>query len=336
MLSEIKVTNSSDRAVIDIEGVIGVPEQTQFDNPESRVATYAKFAEALRRITAIEAKKIIVNIRSTGGNVNDALLIYEALRAQSAHVTTRCSGYTASAATIIAQAASDGAREISPNSLYLVHCSEGSAEGNSKSLSTVKEMLDKTDDRIAEIYAGRGEHDRDYYVGLMSENGGKGRWLTAAETIGAGLADRIISDQPDSLSNYTESSPTDILLAMLGLPALPDYSSEDSAPKHVTRRSTLKRLIKFLRKIFEISESDSSPRRIRRYADGAEPPINLSRVNPDESTNADFPLLEAWRRAQSVAKPTETKEIEDPVVGEGRYDANTKAYHEDVKNIRER
>ena len=63
----------------------------------------------------------MVDIRSTGGDVNDALLIHDALCSLDAHITTRCYGYTASAATIIAQAASPGCREISANALYLIH-----------------------------------------------------------------------------------------------------------------------------------------------------------------------------------------------------------------------
>ena len=43
---------------------------------------------------------------------------------QGAEVVTRCYGYVASAATVIAQAASPGCREISSNAFYLIHCSE--------------------------------------------------------------------------------------------------------------------------------------------------------------------------------------------------------------------
>ena len=122
MRSEIKITNQAGSAVIDIEGVIGIPEKMQFETPGQRVATYTRFTEALQNIREVEAEEIIVNIRSTGGDVNDALLIYDALSASGAVVTTRCMGYVASAATIIAQAASPGRREISASAMYLVHC----------------------------------------------------------------------------------------------------------------------------------------------------------------------------------------------------------------------
>ena len=85
------------------------------------MATYERFRDAVRRIAEIEAPEVVVEIRSTGGDVNDALLIHDALRSLGARITTRCYGYTASAATIIAQAASEGRREISANALYLIH-----------------------------------------------------------------------------------------------------------------------------------------------------------------------------------------------------------------------
>lgn len=108
MLSDIRINGSASEAVIDIEGVIGVPEQTQFLEPGGRVATYARFAEALAAVAAVQAPRVVVNIRSAGGDVNDALLIFDALQGLGAEVVTRCYGYVASAATVIAQAASPG------------------------------------------------------------------------------------------------------------------------------------------------------------------------------------------------------------------------------------
>lgn len=246
MLSEIKITNRAGSAVIDIEGVIGVPEQMQFDNPEQKVATYAKFTDSLNRITELKSDEVIVNIRSTGGDVNDALLIYEALGALRTRVVTRCFGYVASAATIIAQAASSGCREISANTLYLIHCSEGTVEGNSMSLKQTKDLLDKTDDRIAGVYAARSGREVSAFVELMGENNGKGRWLTAQEAVDAGLADVVTgatgvtnsvasdgdavaeraseaSSQSDTLQTVDEYTEAQLLaiIGMLGITPLP-------------------------------------------------------------------------------------------------------------------
>ena len=139
-----------------------------------------------------KAKDIVVNIRSTGGDVNDALLIYESLVALDAKITTRCFGYTASAATIIAQAASKGCREIASSALYLVHMSSSAIEGNVADLTERIDLLRKTDDRIASLYASRSGREKEYFVTLMAENRGQGRWLSPEEVVEAGLADTII------------------------------------------------------------------------------------------------------------------------------------------------
>ncbi len=195
MKTEIKIKNEASVCIIDIEGVIGVPEESQFADSSQSVATYERFREEVSKIKGIatnEVEEIIVNIRSTGGDVNDALLIYETLVSLDAKITTRCYGYTASAATIIAQAASEGCREIALSALYLVHMSSSAVEGNSTDLAERIELLKKSDDRIASLYALRSGRDKSEFETLMSENGGRGRWLTPEEAIEAGLADTII------------------------------------------------------------------------------------------------------------------------------------------------
>lgn len=191
MESSIKINNEAEVATIDIEGTIGLSEEWQFDNSESRVATYERFKECVARIADIKNAHIRVNIRSTGGDVNDALLIYEALRATGAQITTCCYGYTASAATIVAQAASEGCRLVAPTSLYLIHNSLCSVEGNAEELEAEVELLRQTDQRIAEIYATRSNREMSDMAALMAENGGRGRWLSPAEVITEGLADAI-------------------------------------------------------------------------------------------------------------------------------------------------
>ncbi len=205
MRSEIKITNSrSGVTTVDIEGTIGVPEEWQFDEPAGRVATYEKFQRTLAAISRIRSAAIVVNIRSTGGDVGDALLIYDALVASGAAITTRCRGYVASAATIIAQAASPGRREISPAALYLVHNSVATCEGNAGELRQSEALLAKTDERIAGIYADRSGRQPEVFAALMAENNGQGRWMSPAETIAEGLADRLIEDEEASA---TESAP---------------------------------------------------------------------------------------------------------------------------------
>lgn len=192
MKSEIQINNSAGVCHIDIEGTIGVPEEWQFDQPEARVATYEKFRDTVHRIAGIDAPQVVVDIRSTGGDVNDALLIHDALRSLGAQITTRCYGYTASAATLIAQAASPGCREISANALYLIHNAVCAAEGNAAELAGQLDLLRQTDVRIAAVYAARSGRPAAEFEALMAENNGSGRWLSPDEAVAAGLADKVV------------------------------------------------------------------------------------------------------------------------------------------------
>ena len=198
MNSKIKISNNASVCIVDIEGIIGVAEESQFAAPSQSVATYDRFREEIAKIKEVEAKEVVVNIRSAGGDVNDAMLIYESLSALNAKITTRCYGYTASAATIIAQAASEGCREIANSALYLVHQSSSAIEGNSTDLAEIANLLEKTDDRIASLYALRSSRPKGEFEALMQENSGRGCWLSPDEVVAAGLADRIIGVEQNS------------------------------------------------------------------------------------------------------------------------------------------
>ena len=219
MKSEIQINNTAGVCQIDIEGTIGVPEEWQFEEPDARVATYERFRDTLRRIAEIEAPEVVVNIRSTGGDVNDALLIHDALTTLGAHITTRCYGYTASAATIIAQAASPGCREISANALYLIHTAVCATEGNAAELTGKLDLLRQTDARIAAVYAARSGRPAAEFETLMAENNGNGRWLSPEEAVAAGLAD-VVTDaagHPAPSLTRTIARGWDRLLVRIGL-----------------------------------------------------------------------------------------------------------------------
>lgn len=321
MKSEIKIKNEAGVAIIDIEGVIGVPEKMQFDNPGERVATYEKFTEALERIRAIEAAEVIVNIRSTGGDVNDAILIYEALSELDARIVTRCLGYAASAATIIAQAASNGCREISANTLYLIHCSESAAEGNFRSLSQATSMLEATDLRIASIYARRSGRSDEEYAALMNENGGKGRWLSAEEALEAGLVDAIIPSGGAYAAKAVNFRELDSIIEMLGLPELPrngvaGYSNEEK--RRIRRRLTVMwgRMLRTL----GVGSVAKQPRKTAAH----------KKAQPTAQNSV--PVV-GMMTAQDSAQPTRVQAAEDPSHTEYSRTDNEKAYDSDLQNI---
>ena len=187
MNQEIKISANQTVATIDIEGVIGSEQQGD------AVTSYTSLREKLQQIEQLQSPVVVVNIRSVGGDVADALLIYEALCSLDAHITTRCYGYTASAATIIAQAANEGCREIAASALYLIHNCSWVVEGNALDLKEQAELLQKTDERIAAIYAAHSDKGAEYYAELMGQNNGNGVWLSPEQAVDAGLVDTIVT-----------------------------------------------------------------------------------------------------------------------------------------------
>ena len=294
MNQTIKIKNEVDTTVIDIEGTIGVPESWQCDNPETSVSTYERFKESVSRIADISNSTIRVNIRSTGGDVNDALLIYEALKATGAKVTTCCYGYTASAATIVAQAASEGCRLIAPTSLYLIHNSLCSVEGNAEELQAEVDMLRQTDCRIAEVYAARSGRSVEDFLTLMSANGGRGRWLSPAEAIAEGLVDAVECEQ----SAISTESPT------------------------ITERA--KQGVKALLRAVGIEMAEEQP------ALGED--INVRSLQSPANV-ADTSKL-AFEEGQRAASATPLKPTEDPSPMEHSSEPRQQAYESDVRSIK--
>lgn len=295
MMNEfLKIKNEADCAIIDIEGTIGVPEECQFGDHESYVATYERFKESVSRIADVENSQIRVNIRSTGGSVNDALLIYEALRATGAKVITCCYGYTASAATIVAQAATPGCRLIAPTSLYLVHNSIAAIEGNVDELRAEVEMLQKTDERIAAIYASHSGRNIEEMVALMAENGGRGRWLSPDEAIAYGLVDARLDDGEEQTLTERVKRGVQALFRAIGIGVDEMAVDEISDINYISRHG-------------------------------------VELVKPQTSTNSS---LIAFDEAQREAKPTETESIQDPDLVDLGRDPRSLAYEADARSLR--
>ncbi len=192
MKETIKINSSSPHvAVIDVQGIIGVEEALQFSENSQSVATYDALGERLEQIKNLKVEHIRVNIRSCGGSLSDALLIHDALSECGATIETHCYGYVASAATVIAQAASAQCRFVSSSSLYLIHNSSAAVEGNSSLVRSKAELLEKSDRAVAELYASRSGRPVESFVELMASDQGRGIWLTASEALDYGLADSV-------------------------------------------------------------------------------------------------------------------------------------------------
>jgi ATP-dependent protease ClpP protease subunit len=182
---KVTVRNATKKeAIIDIIGEIG------WVNDSGEWNTASAIKDQLDAISEIETEKIIVNISSPGGYVDDGLTIHDALANHPAQVETIVTGMTASAATIIAQAGD--VRKMSKNALYLVHKSWNMVVGNENDLITALDDARAVDKNIANLYARRSGRSEAFYTNLMNEKEGRGSWLDSETALQYGLIDEEV------------------------------------------------------------------------------------------------------------------------------------------------
>src|SRR5579885_2826478 len=131
-----------------------------------------------------EVSEITLRVNSPGGNVYDALAIYNMLKAHPARVTARVDGIAASAASLVVMAADEIV--MPENSFLLIHEPRMLAFGAAADLLAAAADLETIARSFAAAYAGRSGMKEADVAALMAED----RLLDAAEAVSLGLADR--------------------------------------------------------------------------------------------------------------------------------------------------
>jgi ATP-dependent protease ClpP protease subunit len=152
-----------------------------YDEIGFRGVTAAEFCQQLQ---SLEAVHIDLRINSPGGDVFDGIAIYNALCSHPASVTTWVDGIAASAASFIAQAG--GRVVIARNATMMIHDAEGVCIGNAADMAEMEELLNRTSDNIADIYAQRCST-----VSVWRRQMRAVSWYVGQEAIDAGLADEV-------------------------------------------------------------------------------------------------------------------------------------------------
>jgi len=137
------------------------------------------------QIRAITARTLHLRINSPGGDVFAAQAIAQAIRDTKARVVAHVDGYAASAATVIATAASEV--EIAEGGFYMVHNAWTLAVGNADDFAATVVLLNKVDDVLCSAYAVKCGKSKDEVKAWMDAE----TWFSAQEAVDAGLVDRI-------------------------------------------------------------------------------------------------------------------------------------------------
>lgn len=134
-----------------------------------------------------KVNRITVRLNSPGGDVFDALAISNILRRQQCTVAVSIDALAASAATIVAMAASPGELTIAENGMMMVHRAWAVAVGNTNDMTDMASILEKIDGQIAATYAARSGRKQDTWLKLMEEE----TWMTGTEAVEHKLADQV-------------------------------------------------------------------------------------------------------------------------------------------------
>lgn len=164
--------------------------------------TASDFAAELRGVTA---KTIELHISSPGGDVFDGLAILNSLRQHTATINVTVDGIAASAASFIAMAG-DKVR-MAPQSVMMIHDASGLVIGNSRDMQEMANLLEKTSDNIAAVYAKRAGGDPEEWREAMRAE----TWYSDQEAVAAGLADEVVgseADDEDSTPDDTAEQPS--------------------------------------------------------------------------------------------------------------------------------
>lgn len=139
----------------------------------------------VKDLRGIKTSNIEVHLNSPGGDIFDAIAIYNGLRQHKAHVHMMIDSLAASSASFIAMAG-DKITAMA-NATMMIHDPWGLVVGNAADMRDLADLLDRQGDNLASIYAGRaGGEVAEWRQRMLDET-----WYLADEAYAAGLVDVV-------------------------------------------------------------------------------------------------------------------------------------------------
>jgi ATP-dependent Clp protease protease subunit len=154
--------------------------------------TPKQFAADLDGLGAV--KNLHVYINSPGGDVFAGQAIHSMLQRHPAAVTVHVDGLAASIASIVAMAGDTVL--MPPNAMMMIHNPWSGIAGDARDMRKMADTLDTIRESMIAAYQGKTGMDRTQLLGLLNSE----TWMTAAEAIDLGFADRIEETAPIAAS----------------------------------------------------------------------------------------------------------------------------------------
>jgi ATP-dependent protease ClpP protease subunit len=138
-------------------------------------------------------REITIGINSEGGNVQDGLGIYNAIRARSDKITCRVDGYACSIASVLAVA---GGTTVCPKtSVWMIHDPWSMAQGNADDMRKAADMLEAHAETLLAAYCYKTGKSADEIRAIMKAE----TWLSGEKAAEFGFANLVdfVSSSPD-------------------------------------------------------------------------------------------------------------------------------------------
>lgn len=161
------------------------PIGPDFWEPENAITAKAVMAQ----LADMEGD-VTVRISSGGGDVYEGIDIMTALKNYDGEVTVIVESLAASAASFIAVGGADRVL-MRGSSEMMIHRAWTFMEGNADDVRKTLDDLERQDNKLANIYAGKAGGDVQGWLDAMSAE----TWYTAEEAVAAGLADGIVAEK---------------------------------------------------------------------------------------------------------------------------------------------
>jgi len=142
--------------------------------------------EIIRALAGINTKTVTVRINSPGGDVFDAMAIFNALQSHKSKVITRVESLAASAASFIALAGKEV--QAYQNAMFMIHEPWVLAAGSQHDLREIADILEKISGNMVDIYAQNSNVGKKEIREMLKAE----TWFTAKEAKERGFVDTII------------------------------------------------------------------------------------------------------------------------------------------------
>lgn len=142
--------------------------------------------ELVRALAGISTKTVTVRINSPGGDVFDAMAIFNALQSHKSKIVTRIESLAASAASFIALAGKEV--QAYQNAMYMIHDPWVLAAGNQYDLREIADILEKISGNMIDIYSQNSNIGKKEIRDMLKAE----TWFTAKEAKEKGFIDKII------------------------------------------------------------------------------------------------------------------------------------------------